>query len=83
MTSRALIAAEGPGRSAANQPLVFTAEELAKLEELARRRAKCAEVERETRRLVRELYDRGARPSQLAEVLGVTRATIHNWVKRP
>jgi DNA-directed RNA polymerase specialized sigma24 family protein len=61
--------------------LVFTADDLARLEQLARRRAECAEVERETRELVRQLYERGAKPSQLAEVLGVTRATIHNWVK--
>ena len=61
---------------------MITAEELARLEELARRRAECVEVERETRELVRRLYERGARPSQLAEVLGVSRATVHNWVKR-
>ncbi|MBD0282242.1 MAG: helix-turn-helix domain-containing protein [Thermoleophilaceae bacterium] len=40
-------------------------------------------MERDTRELVRRLYERGARPSQLAEVLGVSRATIHNWVERP
>jgi uncharacterized protein YjcR len=49
---------------------------------LARRRGECAEVERERREL-RGLYERGVKPSQLAEVLGLTRATIHNWVKRP
>jgi Putative ATPase subunit of terminase (gpP-like) len=42
-------------------------------------RAECAELERETRELVRALYERGAKPGQLAEVLGVSRATIHNW----
>jgi DNA-directed RNA polymerase specialized sigma24 family protein len=47
--------------------------------DVARKRAECAELERETREVVRELYERGAKPSQLAEVLGVTRATIHNW----
>lgn len=60
---------------------MFTAEELARLERVAQRRKECAEVEREAREVVRELYNRGAKPSQLAEVLNVTRATIHNWVK--
>jgi DNA-binding transcriptional regulator YiaG len=50
--------------------------------ELARRRARCGELERETREFVRELYDREAKPSQLAEVLGVTRATVDNWARR-
>jgi hypothetical protein len=33
------------------------------------------------REVRRELYERGAKPSLLAE-LGVTQATVHNWVKR-
>jgi uncharacterized protein YjcR len=36
---------------------------------------------RETSERVRELYERGAKPSQLAEVLGVSRRTIHSWLK--
>jgi DNA-directed RNA polymerase specialized sigma24 family protein len=49
-------------------------------------RAKTAEalerVDRELHESVRDLYARGATPSQLAQIVGVTRATIHNWLRR-
>jgi DNA-directed RNA polymerase specialized sigma24 family protein len=77
---------EGSGTPASNPSWVFTAEDLARLERLAHERRKTAEalerVERELHESVRDLYARGATPSQLAQMVGVTRATIHNWLRR-
>jgi hypothetical protein len=57
------------------------------LEQLAQERRAAIKareaIEREVREAVRDLHARGATPSQLANVVGVTRATIHNWLKRP